>query len=584
MRYRQDVPSRYEMRRRGTSHSGLSLGVLVTTLMVGGVLVLLAVTFVADWLHTPELTLSATPLILSPNGDQDHDTGTATYNLSEEDAVTVQVFNETGGVVRTLTTQQMQVAGQHFVVWDGRNDLGQPVTDGRYRLQVTAKGTLQTASQSIVFQVDTQAPSLRLANLPDATRLREPDLTVQGLTEPGAAVWVTGNPQPIAVDGQGRFTFQRKLTEGDNQFEVRAVDQAGNSTRVTRQLTLVTQPPTVAITVPPEDTWTNQALTNISGKAPPGTTLKINDQPVAVAADGSFQHELLLEEGDNTIRLAATDDVGNVTTQQRLVHLKTKPPMVTLNAEDGATYGDAMLQLTGRTEVGTTVIVNGQTVPVSTLGDFQVTLSLFQGDNAIQVEARDQAGNVTNVTRRVRYSVSVPERGLGRLLRNVPDLPSLVVPLLIALPLILLLGFYLLRPVSLELTVDRQAFTPGLPEEGKVLILAVDLSKAARITLEVLDNYGRPLATILHNRRRSAGEHHFFWDGYDDYGRPVPPGDYVIQALASSPAAAVTSAVHVAIQEDALVHGRMGVGQRRAGEGGEIIDGRDDFIRRRPRR
>jgi len=583
MRYRQDLPSRYEMRRRGTSHGGLTPGVLVTALMVGGVLVLLAVTFVADWLHTPELTLSATPLILSPNGDQDHDTGTATYNLSEEVAVTVQVFNESGGVVRTLTTQQLQAAGQHFVVWDGRNDLGQPVTDGRYRLQVTAKGTLQTASQSVVFQIDSQAPPLRLVNLPDATRVREPDLTVQGLTEPGATVWVSGSPQPVAVDGQGRFTFQRRLTEGDNQFEVRAVDQAGNSTRVTRQLTLVTTPPTVAITTPPEGAWTNQALTNISGKAPSGTTLKINDQPVAVAADGNFQYEVLLEEGDNTIRIAATDDVGNVTTQQRLVRLKTKPPLVTLNAEDGATYGDAMLQLTGRTDVGTTVIVNGQTVPVSTLGDFQVMLNLFQGDNAIQVEARDQAGNVTNVTRRVRYSISSPERGLTRLLRNVPDLPSLAVPLLIALPLILLLGLYLLRPVSLELSVDRQAFTPGLPEEGKVLILAVDLSKAARITLEVLDQYGRPLATVLHDRRRSAGQHHFFWDGYDDYGRPVPPGDYVIQALASTPAAAVTSAVHVAIQEDVLVHGRV-AGQRRAGESGEIIDGRDDFIRRRPRR
>ncbi len=582
MRYRQDLPSRYEMRRRGTSHGGLTLGVLVTALMVGGVLVLLAVTFVADWLHTPELTLSATPLILSPNGD--HNTGTATYNLSEEDVVTVQVFNEVGGVVRTLITQQLQAAGQHFVVWDARNDLGQPVTDGRYRLQVTAKGTLQTANQSVVFQVDTQAPSLRLVNLPDATRVRDPELTVQGLTEPGATVWVTGNPQPIAVDGQGRFTFQRRLAEGDNQFEVRAVDQAGNSARVTRQLTLVTTPPTVAIATPPEGAWTNQALTNVSGKAPSGSTLKINDQPVPVAADGGFQYDVLLEEGDNTIRIAATDDVGNVTTQQRLVHLKTKPPLVTLSAEDGATYGDAMLQLTGRTDAGATVVVNGQAVPVSTLGDFQATLNLFQGDNAIQVEARDQAGNVTSVTRRVRYNISAPERGLGRLFRNVPDLPSLVVPLLIALPLILLLSLYLLRPVSLELSVDRQAFTPGLPEEGKVLILAVDLNKAARVTLEVLDQYGRPLATVLHDRRRSAGQHHFFWDGYDDYGRPVPPGDYVIQALASSPAAAVTSAVHVSIQEDALIHGRGVTGQRRAGEGGEIIDGRDDFIRRRPRR
>ncbi len=58
------------------------------------------------------------------------------------------------------------------------------------------------------------------------------------------------------------------------------------------------------------------------------------------------------------------------------------------------------------------------------------------------------------------------------------------------------------------LSVDRHAFTPGLPEEGKVVILSVDLGKPARTTLEVLDQFGRPLATILHNRRRSVGEHH----------------------------------------------------------------------------
>jgi flagellar hook assembly protein FlgD len=121
-----------------------------------------------------------------------------------------------------------------------------------------------------------------------------------------------------------------------------------------------------------------------------------------------------------------------------------------------------------------------------------------------------------------------------------------------------------------------------LPGEGKVLVLSLDLSKAARVTLEVLDPYGRPLATILHNRRRSAGEQHFFWDGYDDYGRPVPPGEYVIQAVAGTPAANVSSAVQVTVQEDALVHDRSG--RRRVGDGGEIIDGRDDFIRRRPNR
>jgi flagellar hook assembly protein FlgD len=536
----------------------------------------------ADYLRTPGLTVSATSSFLSPNGDLDQDSISVSYSLSEEANVTAQVLGEGGGLVRTLTADRPQAAGQHFVVWDGLNDLSQPVADGRYRLQVTAKGPIRSASQGVTLQVDTQPPTLRLVNFPDGLRVRESALGVQGLTDSDTAVWVTGNPQPIGVDSQGRFSFQHRLVEGDNQVEVRAVDPAGNSTRLARQITLVTTPPEVVISAPVDDEWTNQALATVGGQAPPGSTLEINDRQVGVNADGSFQYEMLLEEGDNLIRVIATDDVGNITTQERLVHLKTRPPSLALNVEEGSTVGDATLQVTGRTDGGATVMVNGQVVPVSALGDFQAMLNLFQGDNLIQAEARDQAGNVTNLTRRIRYDVSPPARGMERLVRNWADLPSLALPLLVALPMILLLAFYRLRPVSLVLSVDRRSFTPGVPGEGKVLILSLDLSKASRTTLEVLDQFGRPLATILHNRRRSAGEHHFFWDGYDDYGRAVPPGEYVVQAMAGTPGASVTSAVHVTVQEDALIHGR--VEGRQAGDSGDIIDGREDFVRRRPNR
>ena len=557
-------------------------GMIITALTIGGVLVLLATTFVVDWLRTPGLNVSTTSSFLSPNGDLDHDSIVVTYNLSEEADVTAQVLSEGGGLMRTSMVDQPQAAGQHFIVWDGLNDLNQPVTDGRYRLQMTAKGLIRSASQGITIQVDTQPPTLRLVNFPDGLRVGEPAWAVQGLTDSDATVWVTGNPQPTSVDSQGRFNFQHRLVEGDNLVEVRAVDPAGNSTRLMRQITLVTTPPEVAIATPPDDEWTNQALTTVTGQAPAGTTLEINDRQIEVNDDGNFLYEMLLEEGDNIIRVVATDDVGNITTQERLIHLKTRPPTLGLNVEEGSTVGDATFQMTGRTDAGATVIINGQVVPVSAMGDFQVALNLFYGDNLIQAEARDQAGNVANLTRRIRYDISPPARGVERLVRNWSQLPPLLLPLLIALPMILLLAFYRLRPVSLVLSVDRRSFTPGVPGEGKVLILSLDLSKASRATLEVLDQFGRPLATILHNRRRSAGEHHFFWDGYDDYGRAVPPGEYVIQAVAGTSGANVTSAVYVTVEEDALVHGRTE--QRHAGDSGEVIDGRENFIRRRPRR
>ena len=84
MRHQQQLPSHYELRRRSTGRSGLTPGVVITALTIGGVLVLLAATFVADSLRTPGLSVSATSFFLSPNGDQDHDSISLNYNLSEE--------------------------------------------------------------------------------------------------------------------------------------------------------------------------------------------------------------------------------------------------------------------------------------------------------------------------------------------------------------------------------------------------------------------------------------------------------------------------------------------------------------------
>jgi hypothetical protein len=58
MRQQQQLPSHYELRRRSTGRSGLTPGMVITALTIGGVLVLLAITFVADWLRTPGLTVS----------------------------------------------------------------------------------------------------------------------------------------------------------------------------------------------------------------------------------------------------------------------------------------------------------------------------------------------------------------------------------------------------------------------------------------------------------------------------------------------------------------------------------------------
>ncbi|HNB53157.1 MAG TPA: FlgD immunoglobulin-like domain containing protein [Anaerolineales bacterium] len=549
----QQIP-RTPLRRRRTSREEFRPGLVTTAVSIGAVLVLLSLVFVADWLRTPDITLLSSTALLSPNSDQDRDFVTVSYKISEEGTITAQVVSPRGGLVQTLLQGEAQNPGQYSLTWNGLNELGEVVEDGQYRLEIVARGTLRASQQNLILQVDTTPPTMQLANVPNGLRVRENALTIEGVTDPDANVFVTGNPQPVQVDGQGNFAFLYRLNEGPNALEIRAVDPAGNSTTLRRDISLIVTPPEVVIASPVDDAFLSQSLITVSGQASPDVTLTVNEIPVSIGQDGTFNHQLTLEEGDNLIRVVATDDVGNVTLEELVVHLKSGAPSLSLNIEDGETFNQDVLQLTGHTDPGAIVQINGQVVPVGEGGDFQLALQLFEGQNIIDVVARDQAGNTTNLTRQVRYALSTAPTGLERLWENLTVLPNLTIPFLLLAGLVIALVIFRQRGVTMTLAVDQPSFKPGLPNEGKVLLIWLELSRDTNVTLEVLDPNGFPRTTILQNRRRTARKHTFSWDGYDDYGRPVPPGDYTLQAEAGTNPVKVSTAIPIRIEEDILAH------------------------------
>ncbi len=550
---RQVDNEKQQIRRRATS-KGLSFGPLATAITVGTVAVLIGVTFIGDWLRTPKLTAEASPTIISPNGDQTQDSTTLSYTLNEDAEVTVEVVNEANRLVRTITTNEFQTRGQHVAIWNGLDSQGQVVPDGRYRLQITAKGTMRAASQGVNVLVDTLPPTLRLANLAEVSRVKEANLTVEGLTDPDAVVQLQGDPSFIPVSGDGRFNLKRQLVEGSNIIQLVATDPAGNVATVSREAILVTQPPEVTITNPLNDQWTNENIIALAGTIPAGTRLKVNSQEATVNETGQFEREIILQEGDNIIRLEAIDDVGNVASQEIIVHRKTTPPTLELNVADNEIFQQSDIQLVGRTNPGATILVGGQAVAVSPLGEFQTTVKLLTGENLLEVTAQDQAGNVTQRQYRLNYELTAPESELARVARNLPNLSNYFVPVLLALPLLLITAYILTRPVALVVSAESSTFRPGLPEEGRFLRLSIDLSKPARTTVFVKDRRGNIIATLLHRRHRNSGQHPLYWDGYDDFGRVVLPGDYTIEATASTTGGTVTGSLTVSILEDSAVH------------------------------
>jgi len=104
-----------------------------------------------------------------------------------------------------------------------------------------------------------------------------------------------------------------------------SVDAAGNSESVRiRTYTIDTTPPTLSLSTPVDESFTNSAILNVSGTASDANgiqSLVINGQSVVVQTDNTFSHIVTLSKGLNVITTVATDDAGNTTTDTRTITL-----------------------------------------------------------------------------------------------------------------------------------------------------------------------------------------------------------------------------------------------------------------------
>ena len=102
---------------------------MFTALTIGAVVLLLAVTFAADWLRTPEINITGSPQFLSPNQDNSFDNATINYKLSEEAEVSAQCLAKAAARSAPCSTRKHRPPGSIF--WSGMA----PMTAGsRWRM------------------------------------------------------------------------------------------------------------------------------------------------------------------------------------------------------------------------------------------------------------------------------------------------------------------------------------------------------------------------------------------------------------------------------------------------------------------
>lgn len=188
-----------------------------------------------------------------------------------------------------------------------------------FLIDIIAKtgGSAAQTSQTEGDLVAPQAPVI--SALPEATN--SASLKVEGYTEADVEVEYFINGRRVlseTTDEIGFYEAVLNLESGENLIEIVAKDEAGNESRSkVSSVEYDFTSPEITIVSPEENQeifgQLNQTL-SVSGEVSEiDADLRVNNTYVRLDSNGGFVQEIKLNEGDNEIKIVATDLAGNVT-------------------------------------------------------------------------------------------------------------------------------------------------------------------------------------------------------------------------------------------------------------------------------
>ncbi len=162
-------------------------------------------------------------------------------------------------------------------------------------------------------------------------------------------------------------------------------------------------PLSLSLLYPAEGARIESEAVRVAGTVTGDTTVTVAGVAVAVAADGSFFGDVVLEAGANSIEVVATDAIGDTTSQTVTVESvsTTEPLALSLfYPTDGLTVSSSELVVVGGTRTDAVVAVNGVVVEVNALGVFSIVVTLDEDATLIEVV-------VTDIERNTRFETPV---------------------------------------------------------------------------------------------------------------------------------------------------------------------------------
>jgi hypothetical protein len=262
----------------------------------------------------------------------------------------------------------------------------------------------------------------RVLKSPNMPPIKEIILTAEGpsSSETGK-VQVTGTVAKDAklylsdeelMQSNGVFSHSINLQEeGSYDLEFRAIQPNGRYKAVIRHVDFTRPDPKLVVNLPGNTEKRNVVVsgkvTDINDSKPYVT---VNDVEIPVKATGEWSKEVSLDEGNNSIKIIATNQFQKSTIIEKNVQFTVKPPELTLDAIPETTNVKS-LNITGKVsdlnDTKPRVTLNGNLV--SENGSISKSVVLSEGENRFEFEAVNSWGKKTAISKKVNYVILPPE-------------------------------------------------------------------------------------------------------------------------------------------------------------------------------
>ncbi|HOE90415.1 MAG TPA: hypothetical protein PLV22_00395, partial [Candidatus Cloacimonadota bacterium] len=191
------------------------------------------------------------------------------YNASEDAYITVKVWDANNQLVKNIIENQLNLQGiGNYVLWDGKNNLGQVVSQNSedlYRIEVTAVDRYindDVTSVNLDILVDNKAPDSPTLTQGSPSSLNTASIIVSGISsEINSSIILLQNGVDKGVVGTtpaypGYFQFNVNLEEGNNQITVKLRDSVNNTGSPSNQVSyyLDSQAPIINSILPAANT------------------------------------------------------------------------------------------------------------------------------------------------------------------------------------------------------------------------------------------------------------------------------------------------------------------------------------------